>query len=490
MSSLSTRQFTQTTSLIRTFRLAVLGLASLLLLELLGSYLSNRSFLERISEVHEVQRLSNTVSVLRQITDSLGVALRRPEPGPEALRENVRVYTGIYRQALATLLSDWSVELTQVRDSLVSLNEAATSHYAEVDPRDRTRDLLIAEQFDSDAAETLDKLKLTLSRRADEGFQAAYGARYRPLLVSLVFAAASLVICLAGGLHLITRLQTGVLSLIAATREAASGNMEVRAPILTHDEIGALAYSFNEMAAALKNRDEFLSIASHELKTPVTSFSLRLQMLVREVRRGAPLDRLESLATGAERESRRLADLLEGLLDLTRIRLGQLRLERKRVDLGQLAESVAQRFALETRELGISLSVKAPGQVAGYWDPVRVDQVLSNLVSNAIKYGNRQPINVIVENDLRLRAARVIVQDHGMGIPGDMLERIFDRYERVENAAVRRIAGFGLGLYVSRQIVRSHGGDIRVESKVGEGSTFIVELPWRSAELDQLPVTA
>lgn len=491
--------FVQKTSLFQTLRLALIAIAVLLLLELAGFYVSSRSFLSDISAIQEIQGLSNVVGELRQITDSLGNSLHRAEADPSARTENLKTYLGIYNEALTTLLSatarangdeEYASALERARVSLLELNQAATRFFAETDSRDRARDLLIADQFISDTGESFDKLELAFRRRADSAFQEAYRQRYRPLVASTVLAAIFMIISVVAGLHLIRRLQAAVESLIRATQEAARGNMEVMAPILTRDEIGALANSFNEMAAALRNRDEFLSIASHELKTPITSLVLSLEVFMRELRKGSDPRKLEAIASNSAREGHRLAQLLDGLLDLTQIRRGQLRLEKKQLNLSELTKSVAERFALETREKGILLSVRTEESVIGYWDPVRIDQVLSNLISNAIKYGNGKPITVAVENDPLLQRAHVIVQDRGIGIPAEMLDKVFERYRRVDDVAVRRLSGVGLGLYVSRQIVRSHGGTIRVESKVGAGSTFVVELPWRSEDLVDLQATA
>jgi two-component system sensor histidine kinase/response regulator len=229
-----------------------------------------------------------------------------------------------------------------------------------------------------------------------------------------------------------------------------------------------------ELREAVKARDEFLSIASHELKTPLTSLQAHVQMALRALRKQnqpgqAPLTkRLEA----AEQASKRLVHLIDGLLDVSRISVGRLELEPEEVDLAEVAREVAARFRPELAEAGCSLEINLESAV-GRWDRLRVEQVVTNLLSNAIKYGRGQPIELQVQaND---GAARLVVRDRGIGIAPEQAKRIFERFERA--VSPRNYGGLGLGLYIAHQIVEAHNGTIRVESRPGEGSTFTVELP-------------
>ena len=248
------------------------------------------------------------------------------------------------------------------------------------------------------------------------------------------------------------------------------------------DELGTLATAFNQMtddlvranerlAGALRIRDEFLSIASHELKTPLTALQLQLQLAAREVAStGRPEPRW---LTGAQRQVRRLDTLVAQLLDVTRIRADRLSLERRDVDLGELASGVADRFSGEMERAGTRLDLSTSPDVTGHWDPDRLDQVVTNLLSNAVKYGEGSPISLGVAGDGD--RAVLIVEDRGPGIPEESRALVFEPFERA--ADPRAVSGLGLGLFIARQIARAHGGDIWMESMPNPGARFVVELP-------------
>ncbi|HSD18753.1 MAG TPA: CHASE domain-containing protein [Anaeromyxobacter sp.] len=226
--------------------------------------------------------------------------------------------------------------------------------------------------------------------------------------------------------------------------------------------------------AAIRGRDEFLSIASHELRTPLTSLALQSESLRAKAAR-LQLDDVAKKAEVIRRNVDRLARLVASLLDLSRITAGRLELELEPFDLAELTREVVARFEDEARRAGCTLELVAPGPVPGSWDRLRLDQVLTNLVSNAIKYGPNQPVEVRAEDHGEL--AIVTVRDRGIGIPPADQARIFERFERA--VSERSYGGFGLGLWIVREIVESLGGAVRVTSVPGEGATFTVELPRR-----------
>jgi PAS domain S-box-containing protein len=228
---------------------------------------------------------------------------------------------------------------------------------------------------------------------------------------------------------------------------------------------------------AIHARDEFLSIASHELRTPLTSVQLVIQFALRNARR-EPAPTL-SLSQGSleliERQMLRLNKLIEALLDVSRIQAGRLELELEATDLLAVTREVLSRFGDELKRSGSTLSLDAEAQVLGKWDRSRLDQVVTNLLSNAIKYGRGNPIEVSVET--WGERARLVVRDHGLGIPREHMPQMFKRFERAVSA--RSYGGLGLGLYIVHQIVEMHGGSVSVESELGVGSSFTVELPLR-----------
>ena len=230
-----------------------------------------------------------------------------------------------------------------------------------------------------------------------------------------------------------------------------------------------------EIHQAILTRDEFLSVASHELRTPLTSLKLEVANILRLARRGeANTDgRLISRMERIDAQVTRLHRLIDDLLDVSRIATGSLELELEQVDLAEVANEVGLRFEDEAARLGSPIAVRAPATTVGYWDRSRLDQVITSLVSNAIKYGEGKPIDVSVEaGDDR---AILVVRDSGVGIAPQDHERIFGRFERA--ASSRNYGGIGLGLWIVRRIVDALRGTVTVDSRPGLGLTFTVELP-------------
>jgi signal transduction histidine kinase len=229
-----------------------------------------------------------------------------------------------------------------------------------------------------------------------------------------------------------------------------------------------------EAQAALRAREEFLSIASHELRTPVSALVLQLEAL----RRGAGHLSTEQLLTRTEtarRGTQRLQRLVEVLLDVSRSSYEpmELRLELEQVDLAALAREVAGRFAEQFALAGCELRVNAPEPVVGRWDALRLEQVVTNLLSNAVKYGSGFPVELSVGVDGG--RAWLSVRDEGIGIAPQDQGRLFERFGRV--VSERHYGGFGLGLWIVRRICEALGGSVGVQSAAGEGSRFTVQLP-------------
>lgn len=252
---------------------------------------------------------------------------------------------------------------------------------------------------------------------------------------------------------------------------------------------------YEEAQEAIRARDEFLSIASHELKTPLTSLQLEVQMLMRVMRKGTTMvphiagrgalsdeptpigipspAQLAVKMEALDRQIRKLSKLVNNLLDVSRLAAGRFEIRREEVDLSLVTSDVVSRFRQQVELAGGTLDLDAPEAIVGNWDRLRIEQVVTNLVSNALKYGRGRPIEIRVGHvDGR---ARLTVKDKGIGIGTDDLQRIFDRFTRASGS--RNYAGLGLGLYIVKQIVDRLGGTISVDSELGVGSTFTVELP-------------
>jgi signal transduction histidine kinase len=231
-------------------------------------------------------------------------------------------------------------------------------------------------------------------------------------------------------------------------------------------------------------KDEFVGIVAHELRTPIAALKGYTEMLLIQTDRGhgPPLAQwqrevLEELkeATG------RLVNLTENLLDITRLQTGHLPVQRTPTNVVPLVHRVANRLQQTTTTHQIVVHTTGTSLVADI-DPIRIEQVLTNLVSNAIKYSPQGgPTRLTIEEETSTRSVRLSVQDHGIGIPKQHHARIFGRFMRAENTQAAGISGAGLGLYLSRELVERHGGQLWFESEEGAGSTFFLTLPMAAA---------
>ncbi len=236
-----------------------------------------------------------------------------------------------------------------------------------------------------------------------------------------------------------------------------------------------------ELRQAVDARDEFLSVASHELKTPLTALRLQVQSLVRSVARAPDQQfspqQLRARFDAAERQVQRLVQLIDALLDVSRLQEGTVNLDLSDVDLPALIGDVVDRMRAQAQASGSLVTLEAPPALRGRFDASRVDQIVTNLLSNAIKYGRGKPIvvRVAVAHDERGARATVSVADEGIGIAAVDHDRIFERYERAVSRT--HYSGLGLGLWISRRIAESIGGTLTVDSDAGKGARFTLALP-------------
>jgi two-component system, OmpR family, sensor kinase len=243
----------------------------------------------------------------------------------------------------------------------------------------------------------------------------------------------------------------------------ASANRRLRAEIAERRRAEAL-------------RDEFLSVAAHELKTPLTSLRGFAQLLLRQIDQDQPPDpvRLRQALSAIDQQSAKLARLVAQLLDVSRIEAGRLALDKKVTDVVGIVEDVVATSRVNT--FRHEFAVRAPSAALALVDPLRLEQVVRNLVDNAIRYSpDGGPISIEVAKDRRRARVTLSVEDRGVGIPAAKRARIFDRFQQAHVGL--GVGGMGLGLYISRQIVDLHGGRIAASFPAAGGTRMTVEIP-------------
>ena len=231
-----------------------------------------------------------------------------------------------------------------------------------------------------------------------------------------------------------------------------------------------------DLQRAVKMRDEFMSMVVHELRTPLSVLAMEVRVRQHQVERGnmeffAP-DKLAKMLERDQRQVRSLTRLIDDMLDVSQIQHGKLSIRRGRCDLTAMLRRVVAEVQGQRGDVEILLDPECV-EISGEWDEFRLEQVVVNLLTNALRYGAGKPVHVSLRQ--RPGAAVIQVRDEGVGIAPEDLQRVFEQFVRVGERT--RVPGLGLGLYITRQLVEAHGGTIAVESTLGEGSTFTVELP-------------
>jgi len=229
---------------------------------------------------------------------------------------------------------------------------------------------------------------------------------------------------------------------------------------------------------AVRSRDEFISICSHELKTPITSMLLQAEITRKQIEEGDERffnpEILKKRSEAMTRQLGRMTKLIEDMLDVTRLSDGKMSLNKTLNDLNVIVSDVINNLEGQINSQNIKVNFALPEDSNFVeFDPYWIEQVISNLMTNAIKYGEGKPIDARIESTQDSVILRV--QDQGQGISKDNLERIFGRFERADSS--NNISGLGLGLYISKQIILEHGGELKVESTPGIGSIFSMILP-------------
>jgi signal transduction histidine kinase len=240
-----------------------------------------------------------------------------------------------------------------------------------------------------------------------------------------------------------------------------------------------------ELRHALHMRDEFMSMVAHELRTPLNTLFLETQLRKMQIDRGQQEafnpEVWKKMVTRDDRQIQSMIRLIDDMLDVSRIRSGKLSIRPGWTELSELLRRVVSDLCRQAADAGCDITLHAPVAVSGWWDEFRIEQVIVNLLTNALRYGDGKPVRVTLEAEEKV--VRIAVRDGGAGIPPESRGKIFEPFERGVGNGVS--AGLGLGLYISRQLAEAHKGMLTVDSEPGQGSTFVLTLP-RLSQPDML----
>jgi signal transduction histidine kinase len=292
-----------------------------------------------------------------------------------------------------------------------------------------------------------------------------FGPRGSSLLVAGVVAAAIAATAVGHGPFARLAVSEGLLELQSFMAVAALMLLVLGAAVAERDRAEAAA------RAAVRARDDFLAVASHELRTPLSTLVLQME----SIQGRTAGSELEPRLARAGRQTERLVQLVNNLLDLSRIDSGRLEVRPVEMDLVELAREVIDRMAEEADRARCAITFAGEGEVTGTWDRSRLDQVLTNLLGNAFRHAPGTAVEVRISANGE--TARLVVHDEGPGIPREEQRTLFERAQIQRARDPRFRDGLGLGLVIARHLVEAHGGRIAVESEPGAGATFTVELP-------------
>jgi signal transduction histidine kinase len=232
-----------------------------------------------------------------------------------------------------------------------------------------------------------------------------------------------------------------------------------------------------ELQAALKMRDDFMSLVSHELRTPLNTLHVDSQIRTKHIEKGQSdaftLDKLAVMFERDRRQIKSMVRLIGDMVDVSRIQNGKLSISSSDINLTDLVKQVVADLNTHAEAAGTVFNLSAEENITGKWDDFRVEQIIVNLLTNALRYGGNKPVDISVTTANGF--ANINVRDQGPGIPQDECERIFEKFERGGNKTVKE--GLGIGLYIARELAEAHRGNLTVTSKLGEGSTFTLSLP-------------
>ncbi len=263
--------------------------------------------------------------------------------------------------------------------------------------------------------------------------------------------------------------------LTSAAENIQKGKLDQEVTVKSRDEVGKLASAFNSMAKELRKqerlRKNMVSDVAHELRSPLTKSHGYLEA----IKEGA-MEPNDKMIDALYRNSKSLKRLVDDLHDLSQAEAGQLDLEREPVLLDDVMTATRESIEFKLEEKDINLNVSFPDEILVYVDPGRIQQVIRNLIDNAITYSDEEG-EIEITAETRDEEVKIGVKDNGLGIPENDVPHVFDRFYRVDSSRSRETGGSGLGLTIAKEIVEAHGGTIDVTSSEGEGTEFTFTLP-------------
>jgi len=243
------------------------------------------------------------------------------------------------------------------------------------------------------------------------------------------------------------------------------------------EQVYKLTLAEASLQKAIQARDEFLSIGSHELKTPITSLKLRIQIIQRSLANGDALSLdpkgLKSFFDQSDIQINRMVKVVDALLDVSRIQAGKLEFEFEEINLFELLDEISHSLSEQAKLVGTEVAFDCDPGLTVFWDRFRIEQIFVNLITNSLKYAPACPIRISVSSIAE--KIRLVIEDNGPGIEKKYQAKLFERFERATSS--RHVSGLGLGLFIVKYIVEGHQGEINLISDLGQGTKFVIDLP-------------
>ena len=474
-------------------------------------YISSQNLLIGLSDLHNSIRAITQVRQLRQLITAKQEFLNKSTKTKLTTDEMVILKsTDVQLENFFTINLDLTRNNSTVNKlvagaqvTLLPLNEMAVQ-LAKGEMQDKINPLVV-DQYVLEAQDQLGKVQLVLADESDEIFNRVYDSRFIPLTVGLFLSGCFLLFALLMGLNLKNKIDRPIQKLIEAALALSNGQLNVRAPVGEANEVGLLTHTFNVMAEKLEDgmnerkraaedlfeakeaaesanraKSAFLANMSHEIRTPLGAVMGFADLVVDQ--NVNPTEKINFVAA-IKRNGELLSNIINDILDLSKIEAGKMQIETHEVSLAEILSDTKTLLELQAKNKGIDLRVNIDQNVPQTikTDPLRLRQVLINIIGNAIKFTNRGHISLIVKYETE--QVVFIVEDTGCGIDEEQVAKLFSAFTQADATTKRKFGGTGLGLILSKRFANLLGGDVvLMKSSPGKGSTFKITIhPGESA---------